>query len=86
VRHFILDRREAIQVLRKVCKICIDIDLNVGSIALTSLTQNSGLTDYQLKIGFRINEACRAGLMPFLKEKGLEMKESEDSIVIFSGH
>jgi hypothetical protein len=53
-------------------------------VTLNAPSQSNGLLSYNLKLGIRMDAACRTGLVPFLKGNKLEMEENEDHIVIFS--
>jgi len=79
----ILQRGEAIQLLREILCVCSATVIIVNSVSLISPTQGSGLTGYQLKIGTTLNDAGRNSLMPLLKEHEVEMEETKDFIVFY---
>jgi hypothetical protein len=78
-----LQRGEAIQALREIIRVCADNSIFVSSISLIAPSHGNGLMGYQLKIGTKLDSFCRVNMMPLLKEKGLEMEENEDHILIF---
>lgn len=79
----ILQRGEAIQLLREIIRACADIGMAISYVNLTPVSLNNGLMRYQLKIGTRLDYACRKALMPLLKKKNLELEENEDHIAVF---
>lgn len=78
-----MQRGEAIQALQEIIRVCADNGRAISYVNLTPITLNNGLMRYQLKIGTRLNFACRKALMPLLKEKNLQLEENEDHIAIF---
>jgi hypothetical protein len=78
-----LQREDAIQVLRGIIRVCADNGVLINSISLIAPSHGNGLMGYQLKIGTRLDSFCRASLMPLLNERGLEMEENKDYIVVF---
>jgi hypothetical protein len=79
----ILQRGEAIQVLREIINVCRSTSAVISSISLTAPSKDNGLMGDQLKIGTRLDDACRRGLMPLFKKQGLGMEENEDYVIIF---
>ncbi len=78
-----MERAVAIQVLKDFKRICGDNGVFISSVDLISPSHNDGVTGYQLKIGTTLDDTCREGLMPLLKEKGLELEEANGFILIF---
>jgi hypothetical protein len=78
-----LRRRDAIQVLRDIIKVCADNSVVISSVALIAPTQTNALSGYQLRIGTTLDYACRNMLMPLLKEKALEMEKKDGAVFIF---
>ena len=78
-----MQRGDAIEVLREMIRVCAGNGLLINSVSLIPPSHGNGLVGYQLKIGTRLDSFCRLGLMPLLKEKGLELEENEDDIIIF---
>ena len=78
-----MNRGEAIQTLRQIISVCAGNGVLINSVSLIAPSHGNGLVGYQLKIGTRLDSFCRVSLMPLLKEKGLELEENEDDIIIF---
>ena len=76
-------RRDAIQVLRDIIKVCADNSVVISSVALIAPTQTNALSGYQLRIGTTLDYACRNSLIPLLREKALEMEEKDAAVFIF---
>lgn len=78
-----MKRRDAIQVLRDIIKVCANNSLVVSSVSLIAPTRTNASTGYQLRIGTTLDDSCRNSLMPLLKEKALEIEEKEGGVFIF---
>jgi hypothetical protein len=56
----------------------------INYVSLISPTQENCFIGYQLKIGTQPTTVFRNSLMLLLKEKGLEMEEKENFILIYN--
>ena len=79
-----MNRGEAIQRLREIIRVCLDNGMAIYYVDLTPIQLNNGLLSYQLKIGTRLNYACRDILLSHLKESNLKLEENEDHIIVLS--
>ena len=79
-----MNREEAIQTLRQIIRVCVDNGMAINYVDLTPVQLNNGLQSYQLKIGTRLNYACKDCLLPYLKESNLKLEENEDHIIVLS--
>ena len=70
-------------MLREIGNICRDNSAFVSSVSLNPPPRNNGLVGYQLKIGTRLDDACRECLSLMLKAKHLDMAVSKDFIVVY---
>lgn len=81
-----MNRGDAINILHKIVEICEDSHTIVNSICLIAPSKDNKGAGYHLKVGATLDNDCRKNLLHLLKEKGLEMEENQDAILIFKCH